>query len=79
MATFTIIARCDINRSNGFHIGRGEEYTIHIPMMGITPNNLFGNSRCKDALVRQFHLNGIDLPPTDPALCSKGIWDIQMK
>lgn len=47
MPTFVLTARHDINRANGFHINRGQEITINIPMMGIDPNNLFNNSRCK--------------------------------
>ena len=48
-------------------------------MMGIGPNNLFGNNRCKEALVRQFQINGIDVPPTDTGIYSRGMWDIKIK
>lgn len=49
MATFVLTARHDIDRLGGLHIDRGQQYTININMMGITPYNLFNNSRCRDA------------------------------
>ena len=79
MPTFVLTARHDINRANGFHIDRGQEITINIPMMGIGPNNLFNNSRCKEALIRQFQINGIDIPYSDCGVYSRGAWDIFMK
>lgn len=79
MASFILTARHDINRANGFHIAKGQEITINIPMMGIGPNNLFNNSRCKDALVRQFQINGIDIPPSDIGVYSRGAWDVILK
>ena len=47
-------------------------------MMGITPTNLFGNNRCVDQLVKQFQLNGIDVPKTDSGVYNRGAWDIKM-
>ena len=79
MASFVITARTNIDRANGFHINRGQEFNININMCGITPINLFGNSRCKAQLMQQLRLNGIDLPETDPVMLSKGYWDIKMK
>lgn len=79
MPTFELTAKQSINRPGGFYIARGQEITITIPMMGIGPNNLFGNNRCKEALVRQFQLNGIDIPPTDTGIYSRGLWDVRMK
>lgn len=79
MATFVLTARHDINRANGFHIDRGQEISININMAGIGPTNLFNNSRCKEALVRQFQINGIDIPPSDIGIYSRGAWDIDMK
>ena len=79
MPTFILTARHDVSRANGFHIARGQEITVTIPMMGIGPNNLFNNARCKDALVRQFQVKGIDIPPTDYGIYSRGTWDIRMK
>lgn len=80
MPTFVLTARHDINRPQiGLHVCRGQEITININMLGITPMNLFGNSRCQDALVRQFLLNGIDVPKTDAAVYSRGAWDIKMR
>lgn len=78
MPTFILTARHDINRPQ-MHICRGEEITVNIPMLGITPVNLFGNSRCQDALVRQFENNGIYVPMTDAAVYSRGAWDIKMR
>lgn len=46
--------------------------------MGITPNNLFNNSRCKEPLLQQFKMNGIDLPQNDILYTNKGAWDIKM-
>lgn len=79
MPLFELTARSQIYRSNGLHISRGETITINIPMSGITPVNLFGNSRCTNQLVRQFQLNGIDVPKTDSGVYSRGAWDIKMK
>lgn len=79
MPTFELTARHDINRVNGLYISRGQQFTVNINMMGITPNNLFGNNRCADQLVQQFKLNGIDVPKTDVGIYSRGAWDIRMK
>ena len=49
MPTFIIKATHNIDRPQiGLHINKGQEFTIHINMMGITPYNLFNNSRCQD-------------------------------
>lgn len=79
MATFEITARHQIDRSGGLHIDRGQTFTININMMGITPTNLFGNSRCADLLERQFRINGIEVPKTDSGVYSRGAWDVVMK
>jgi hypothetical protein len=79
MSTFIIKARNNIDRANGFHIDKGQEFIISINMSGITPINLFGNSRCKAQLIQQLRFNGINLPDTDPVMLSKGYWDIKMK
>lgn len=79
MPTFEITARHQIDRTGGLHIDRGQTFTININMMGITPVNLFGNSRCADQLVRQFALNGIEVPKNDSGVYSRGAWDIVMK
>lgn len=79
MATFELTARHQIDRCGGLHIERGHTFTININMMGITPNNLFGNSRCMEQLVRQFELNGISVPRTDSGVYSRGAWDIVMR
>ncbi len=78
MATFVLTARHDIDRLGGLRIDRGQQYTININMMGITPYNLFNNSRCRDALIQQFRMNGIDVPSSDTGIYSKGTWDIKM-
>ena len=78
MATFTLTAKHQSTRTGGFHIDKGDQFVIHINMAGITPNNLFNNSRCRDQLIKQFKLNGIDLPPTDPLYNSAVSWDIKM-
>lgn len=79
MATFEITARHQIDRAGGLHIDKGQTFSININMMGITPVNLFNNSRCMEQLVKQFQLNGIDVPKTDTAIYSRGAWDIVMK
>lgn len=78
MPKFLLTANHSTSRSNGLYIEKGHEITIDIPMMGIGPNNLFGNNRCKDALVRQFQKNGIEVPPTDAGIYSRGMWNIKM-
>ena len=79
MASFELTAKHKIDRPGGLHIDRGQRFTVNINMMGITPNNLFGNSRCADVLVKQFQLNGIDVPKTDSGIYSRGAWDIKMR
>lgn len=79
MPKFVIKATHNIDRPQiGLHINKGQEFTININMMGITPNNLFGNSRCQDALIQQFRVNGIDVPRSDYGIYSRGTWDITM-
>lgn len=79
MAQFVLTLRSQVDRPNGFHLDKGYECTINIPVMGITSNNLFNNSRCKERLLQQFKMNGIDLPQNDILYTSKGLWDIKMK
>ena len=79
MATFELTAKHQINRPGGLHIDRGQTLSVNINMIGITPNNLFGNPRCVDALVKQFQFNGIDVPKTDYGIYSRGAWDIKVK
>lgn len=80
MPTFILTSKRDIERpQSGLHIDKGQEITVNINMMGITPNNLFNNSRCQEALVKQFQLNGIYAPITDIGIYNKGTWDIVMR
>lgn len=80
MPSFVLTAINNIDRPQiGLHIDRGQQFTININMMGITPNNLFGNSRCQDSLLQQFRLNGIDVPKTDVGVLNRGAWDIRMR
>ena len=78
MAQFEITARHDINRPNGFHVDRGTTFTLNINVVGITPGNLFNNTRCQDALIQQFRVNGMDIPKSDYGFYSRGTWDIKM-
>ncbi len=77
MATFELTARQQMFLGNGNVISKGTPISIHIPMMGIVPGNLFGNPRCRDAVLQQFAMNGINVPPNSPIL-SRGHWDIKM-
>ena len=77
MPTFVLTAMHDINRPN-LNINRGDQFNIHINMNNIGPNNLFNNSRCKDALIQQFRVNGIDVPYSDAGIYSRGAWNIDM-
>lgn len=79
MPTFELTARHPISRPGiGLYIERGQSYTININMVGITPNNLFNNSRCADQLAKQFRIWGIDVPKTD-SIYNPGMWDIKMR
>lgn len=78
MPTFELTARHQIDCTGGLHIERGLTFSININMMGIKPTNLFGNSRCADQLVKQFQLNGIDVPKNDTGVYSRGAWDIKI-
>lgn len=77
MPTFILTALHDVTRPN-LSINRGDQFTIHINMSGILSGNLFNNSRCKDALIQQFRVNGIDVPYSDAGIYSRGTWDIDM-
>lgn len=80
MAQFTLTARTNIDRpmaSPALHISRGDSFNISINVPGITPQNLFNNSRCSAQLQHQLRLNGIDVPLTDRGIYNKGAWDIQ--
>lgn len=79
MPTFELTARYQIHRADGLHIDRGQTFSINIFTTGITPTNLFGNSRCAEQLVNQFKLNGISVPMTDSGVYNRGVWDIKMK
>lgn len=57
---------------------KGAQYNINVNMMGITPTNLFQNSRCIDSVIRQFSAQGLDLPKNSPLL-NGGHWDIKMR
>ena len=79
MPTFVLTATHNIDRPKaGLHIDRGQSFTVNINMMGITPVNLFNNSRCQAALVQQFQVNGINVPKTDYSIYSRGNWDIKI-
>ncbi len=78
MATFILTSKSNIDRPGGFHFDKGGTVEIHIHMQGLTPNNLFNNSRCKEQLLQQFRIQGFNLPPNDPVLNAKGCWDIKM-
>lgn len=62
----------------GQDLTRGQQFSLNVNMMGITPTNLFGNSRCVDTVLRQFSAQGLDLPKNSPLL-NGGHWDIKMK
>ena len=76
MPRFELTARSEMNH-NGMHVGKGDTISVNIPVSGIQPNNLFGNSRCSDSLHQQFSVNGLDLPKNSPWL-NGGHWDVKM-
>lgn len=76
MAQFVLTAR-HTSDIGGQHIDRGQMFNINVAMTGITPVNLFGNSRCADTVIRQFSAQGIELPKNSPLL-NGGHWDIKM-
>lgn len=78
MAKFILTLNSHVTRPNGFQLDKGFECRINIPIVGINSSNLFGNSRCKEQLIKQLQFNGIDLPKTDILYNSKGSWDIKM-
>lgn len=77
MAQFVLTAKhsSDIG---GQHIDRGQTFTIDVAMAGITPTNLFNNSRCADNVLRQFAMHDLYLPKDSPLL-NGGHWNIVMK
>lgn len=79
MTQFILTAKQNIIRPNGFNLPKGHQMIITIPMLGIQPGNLFGNNRCKEALLNQFRLQGINIPPTDTGFYSRANWDVKMK
>lgn len=78
MAQFVLTAKSDKTLGGGQCIVRGESFRITIPMMGITPVNLFHNSRCADTILKEFKRHNIDLPKNSPLL-NGGNWDIKME
>lgn len=79
MPTFLLTATHNIDRPQcGLHIDKGQSITVNINVSGITPSNLFNNSRCAFHLVQQFRINGIIVPKTDCGVYSRGSWDIKM-
>lgn len=78
MAQFLLTAKQSINRPNGFHLDKGTQIMLTIPVMGIMPGNLFNNNRCKNYILQQFKMNGINIPETDCAFYSRGNWDVKM-
>lgn len=76
MAQFELSAHCTMN-NHGMHIEKGSKVNINIPLMGILPNNLFGNPRCADMIRQQFSAQGYTIPPNSPIL-NRGYWDIKM-
>jgi len=77
MAKFKLTAHQTMNLGQGIQIPKGQQLSINIPIMGITPGNLFGNPRCKDALLQQLSVNGINVPPNSPIL-DRGHWEVKM-
>lgn len=77
MASFVLTLRHNACIS-GQNLTRGQQFNLNVNMMGITPTNLFGNSRCVDTVLRQFSAQGLDLPKNSPLL-NGGHWDIKMK
>ncbi len=79
MPSFILTATHNIERPQiGLHVDRGQQFTVHINTIGITPINLFNNPRCQAALTQQFQMNGINVPKTDYGIYSRGSWDIKM-
>lgn len=77
MSQFILTAKQGINRPNGFHIDKGTQLVINIPIMGIQPGNFFGNPRTKDFILTQFRAQGMNIPPSDQAFYSRGNWDVK--
>lgn len=78
MATFELTARHDMCIGSGKVVPKGSCVTLNIYQMGITPVNLFNNSRCENDVLRQFTLQGIDIP-RNSAFLNRGHWDIRIK
>lgn len=76
MPRFELTARIDMYQ-NGMYVSKGTPVSVNIPMMGILPGNLFSNSKCKDALLQQFAINGLPLPPNSNWL-NTSHWDVKM-
>ena len=77
MASFVLTLRHNASIA-GQDLTKGQQFNLNVNMMGITPTNLFGNSRCVDTVLRQFSAQGLDLPKNSPLL-NGGHWDIKMK
>ncbi len=77
MAQFVLTAR-HASCIGGQHIDRGQQFNINVCIMGITPINLFNNSRCADTILRQLSAQGLDLPKNSPLL-NGGYWEIKIR
>ena len=76
MPRFELTARFDLCQ-NGLYVSKGTPISVNIPMMGVLPGNLFSNSRCKEALLQQFAINGLNLPPNSSWL-NGSHWDVKL-
>ena len=76
MATFELRLNHDIC-IGGHNKSKGQLFILNMDK-GITPVNLFQNSRCADTVLKQLSAQGLDLPKNSPLL-NKGHWDIKMK
>lgn len=76
MAQFILTAR-HISNIGGQHVDRGQQFRLNVCTTGITPINLFGNSRCSDTVLKQLSAQGLHLTKSSPLL-NKGHWDIKM-
>lgn len=74
---FELTAKTNIVNFNGHRaVEKGDTFTINIPDGAVRPSTLFASSSYKEAVARQFHCQGIDLPPNR---IGSAWWDVKVK
>ena len=76
MPQFTFTAKRNLT-IGGQLITKGDTYNININSLFATPQNALSDSRFKDAILKQFAAQGLNIPPNVQHLRGIGLWDVK--